>query len=165
MTLRRRPWLEVLLLRLATLYWAGQMFWLSSDSFQTSNSRALIEELTRALGLDLPSETLWAINTITRKSAHVAEYAIFSTLLYFSFLGRDRWTWDQRVARLSLLAACAYAMLDELHQGFSLYRGSSPFDFALDCFGAALGLSMVFACFRPTEAKRSGGERTESGVS
>lgn len=148
MTVRLGPRVRVVLLRLAALYWAGQMFWLSSDSFRSSNSREIIAKLTRMLGLDLSSETLLMLNTIARKSAHVTEYSIFSILLYFSFLGGDRPAWDQRAARLSLLAACAFALLDEFRQGFSLYRGSSPFDFALDCLGAVIGISMIFAGFR-----------------
>jgi VanZ family protein len=152
MTARRVPAFRVLLLRLVALYWAGQTFWLSSDSFRSSNSRAIIAELTRMLGLDLSSETLWLLNTIARKSAHVAEYAVFSILLYFAFRGGGRPVWDQRAARISLMAACAFALLDELHQGFSIHRGSSPVDFALDCLGAAMGISLVYGGFRALRA-------------
>lgn len=148
MTARWGPGIRTLLLRLAALYWAGQMFWLSSDSFHSSNSRAIIAKLARMLGLDLSGETLWALNTIARKSAHVVEYAVFSILLYFSFRGRDQLVWDPRAARLSLLAACSYAMLDEFRQGFSAYRGASAFDFGLDCLGAAVGISIIFAGFQ-----------------
>mgnify|MGYP005848588623 CR=1 FL=1 len=145
MTTPSQPGIRVVLLRLAAFYWASQIFWLSSDSFHSSNSRVIIAKLARMLGLDLSSETLWVLNTIARKSAHVVEYAVFSILLYFSFRGLDWPSWDQRAARMSLMAACAYAMLDEFRQGFSLYRGSSPFDFALDCFGATLGIAMIYA--------------------
>lgn len=148
MTAREGPGIRVVLLRLAALYWASQIYWLSSDSFHSSNSRAILAKLTRMLGLDLSGATLWVLNTIARKSAHVVEYAVFSILLYFAFLGRDWPAWDQRAARMSLMAACAYALLDELRQGLSIYRGSSPFDFALDCLGAAMGIWMIFAGFR-----------------
>lgn len=148
MTVMNGPGVRVVLLRLGALYWAGQMFWLSSDSFRSSNSRAIIAKLARMLGLDLSSETLWALNTIARKSAHVAEYAVFSILLYFSFLGGQGRGWDQRAARLSLFAACTFALMDEFQQGFSMYRGSSPLDFALDGLGAAFGISILFAGFR-----------------
>lgn len=135
-------------MRLAALYWAGQMLLLSSDSFRSSNSRAIIAKLTRMLGLDLSSETLWLLNTIARKSAHVAEYAAFCILLYFSLRGGGRSGWDLRAARLSLMAAWAFALLDEVLQGFSAYRGASVVDFGLDCFGAAIGMSLIFAGFR-----------------
>lgn len=148
MAMRRELGLRPMLLRLAVLYWAGQMLWLSSDSFRSSNSRAIIAKLTRMLGLDLSSETLWLLNTIARKSAHVAEYAVFSILLYFSFLGGGRSRWDLRAARMSLMTAWVFALLDEVLQGFSVYRGASVVDFGLDCFGAAIGVSLVFAGFR-----------------
>lgn len=148
MTARGGLGIRVVLVRLAALYWAGQMLWLSSDSFRSSNSRAIIAKLTRMLGLDLSSETLWLLNTIARKSAHVAEYAAFSFLLYFSFLDAGRSRWDLRAARMSLMGAWALALLDEVLQGFSVYRGASVVDFGLDCFGAAIGVSLVFAGFR-----------------
>lgn len=148
MKTRRGLSIRVVLVRLAALYWAGQMLWLSSDSFRSSNSRAIIAKLTRMLGLDLSSETLWFLNTIARKSAHVAEYAVFSVLLYFSLPRGARSGWDLRAARMSLLAAWAFALADEVLQGFSAYRGASSFDFGLDCLGAAIGMSLVFAGFR-----------------
>lgn len=148
MMTRRGLGIRVVLVRLAALYWAGQMFWLSSDSFRSTNSRAIIAKLTRMLGLDLSSETLWLLNTIARKSAHVTEYAVFCVLLYFSFLGGERSGWDLRAARMSLVAAWACALLDEVFQGFSAYRGASAHDFGLDCLGAAIGMSLIFASFR-----------------
>lgn len=42
MTARRGPGFRVALLRLAAVEWAGQLFWFSSDSFRSSNSRANI---------------------------------------------------------------------------------------------------------------------------
>lgn len=84
----------------------------------------------------------------------MTECAIFSILLYFSFLVGDQGTWAHRAARLSLLAACTFPLLDEFHQSFSMYRGSSPLDLGLDRLGAAVGISMIFSGLRAYRLNR-----------
>jgi VanZ family protein len=69
-------------------------------------------------------------DTVLRKGAHVAEYAILGVLLYRA-LGREA---------LALAAGIAYAASDEFHQRFVHGRHSSPVDVAIDAVGLALGM-------------------------
>jgi VanZ family protein len=69
-------------------------------------------------------------DTVLRKAAHIAEYAILGALLYRA-LGREA---------LALAAGIAYAATDELHQRFVHGRHSSPVDVAIDAVGLALGM-------------------------
>jgi len=69
-------------------------------------------------------------DTVLRKGAHIAEYAILGALLYRA-LGREA---------LALAAGIAYAATDEFHQRFVQGRHSSPVDVAIDAVGLALGM-------------------------
>jgi VanZ family protein len=101
---------RVLTLWLPVFVWAVVIFAFSS-----------IPSLSTGLGT-------W--DTVLRKSAHVAEYAILGALLYRA-LGREA---------LALAAGIAYAATDELHQRFVHGRHSSPVDVAIDAVGLALGM-------------------------
>jgi VanZ family protein len=69
-------------------------------------------------------------DTVLRKGAHLAEYAILGALLYRA-LGREA---------LALAVGIAYAATDEFHQRFVHGRHSSPVDVAIDAVGLALGM-------------------------
>lgn len=69
-------------------------------------------------------------DTILRKGAHVAEYAVLGALLYRA-LGREA---------LALGVGIAYAATDELHQHFVRGRHASPVDVAIDAAGIAVGM-------------------------
>ena len=101
---------RVLTLWLPVFVWAAVIFAFSS-----------IPSLSSGLGT-------W--DTVLRKGAHIAEYAILGALLYRA-LGREA---------LALAAGIAYAATDELHQRFVHGRHSSPVDVAIDAVGLALGM-------------------------
>ena len=69
-------------------------------------------------------------DTVLRKGAHIAEYAVLGALLYRA-LGREA---------PALAAGIAYAATDELHQHFVHGRHASPVDVAIDAVGLALGM-------------------------
>ena len=95
---------------LPVLIWAAVIFTLSS-----------IPSLSTGLGT-------W--DTILRKAAHLAEYAVLGGLLYRA-LGREP---------LALAVGIAYAATDELHQYFVRGRHASPVDVAIDAVGVAVGM-------------------------
>ena len=101
---------RVLTVWLPVFAWAAVIFALSS-----------IPSLSTGLGT-------W--DTVLRKGAHIAEYAILGALLYRA-LGREA---------LALAAGIAYAATDEFHQRFVQGRHSSPVDVAIDAVGLALGM-------------------------
>ena len=78
------------------------------------------------------STELWTWDTILRKLAHLAEYAILGALL------------DRALRRPQLVVAVAvaglYAVTDEVHQLFVEGRHGSPLDVAIDALGALLGV-------------------------
>ena len=100
---RISPWIPVVL-------WAAVIFTLSS-----------VPDLGTGLGT-------W--DTVLRKGAHVAEYAVLGALLYRA-VGREA---------PALAVGLAYAATDELHQHFVRGRHASPVDVAIDGVGVALGM-------------------------
>lgn len=117
---------------LATVAWAGEIFYLSTPKFGASLSLSLVTELLRSLHLNASAHTLHMLNALLRKSAHLTEYAIFSALLYGSLRGKNRWRWQPRVARWCVAAAAVYSLSDEFHQAFSPGRGASLIDCGID---------------------------------
>jgi VanZ family protein len=95
---------------LPVLIWAAVIFTLSS-----------IPSLSTGLGT-------W--DTLLRKAAHLAEYAVLGGLLYRA-LGREPF---------ALAVGIAYAATDELHQYFVRGRHASPVDVAIDALGVAVGM-------------------------
>jgi VanZ family protein len=95
---------------LPAVAWAAMIYALSS-----------IPDLSTGLGV-------W--DTILRKLAHTAEYAVLG-LLFARALERDL---------PAFLAAVAYAVTDEVHQHFVAGRHASPVDVAIDSVGVAVGV-------------------------
>jgi VanZ family protein len=72
-------------------------------------------------------------DTVLRKGAHLAEYAILGALLLRA-LGREA---------PALVAGIAYAATDELHQHFVRGRHASPLDVLVDSLGVAAGIVVL----------------------
>jgi VanZ family protein len=90
--------------------WAALIFALSS-----------IPSLSTGLGL-------W--DTILRKCAHTAEYAVLGALLLRARIG-----WPAALA-----IGIAYAASDEVHQRFVRGRHGSPVDVGIDTIGLLIGI-------------------------
>ena len=91
--------------------WAGLIFTLSS-----------IPDLGTDLGV-------W--DTILRKLAHTAEFAVFGALVYRAVNN----------APTAILLSSAFAATDELHQTFVTGRHGSPLDWVIDTVGVVLGVA------------------------
>jgi VanZ family protein len=98
---------------LPVVAWAALIFGLSS-----------IPSLNSGLGT-------W--DTVLRKLAHTAEFAVLAALLWRAL----------RNEVAALVVAVGYAATDELHQHFVRGRHGSPVDVAIDGIGAAIGLVLV----------------------
>jgi VanZ family protein len=70
-------------------------------------------------------------DTILRKCAHMAEFAILAILIARA-CGSVAW---------AFAGAVAYAATDEIHQLFVRGRHGSPVDVAIDAVGIAVGLA------------------------
>ena len=81
-------------------------------------------DLTSGLGL---------IDTIGRKIAHAAEYALLCFLWWRAFRERAP---SGRAALLAFALSVAYAATDEWHQSFVEGRNGTPLDVGIDAVGA-----------------------------
>jgi VanZ family protein len=107
------PASRALSLWLPVVVWAAVIFTFSS-----------IPSLSTGLGT-------W--DTILRKAAHMAEYAVLGALLLRA-LGREL---------PALFLGLTYAITDEIHQHFVEGRHASPVDVAIDGVGVAIGIFLV----------------------
>src|SRR3989442_7487259 len=114
--------------------WMGVMFWLSTDAGSAQQtSRLLMPVLTWLL----PGAThlqLDALHVLTRKAAHVTEYAILAAL-WFRALVRGHAGSAPTVAWGALAISVAWAFADEAHQSFVISRTASLRDVAIDSAG------------------------------
>jgi VanZ family protein len=92
---------------------------------------------------------LGSVDTVLRKGAHMAEYAILGLLLLRA-LGREL---------PALLGGIAYAVTDEIHQSFVRGRHASPIDVLIDTVGLALGIFLVRRFFQPRPVSDAGHAR------
>ena len=112
MTLTRvNAWLPV-------LFWAGVIFALSA-----------IPSLGTGLG---------AWDTVLRKLAHTAEYAVLGALVYRA----------SRNVPTAVLLSSAYAVTDEIHQTFVSGRHGSPVDWLIDTAGVLIGVTVATRVWR-----------------
>jgi VanZ family protein len=116
---RISPWIPVVL-------WAAVIFTLSS-----------VPDLGTGLGT-------W--DTVLRKIAHTAEYALLGALV---FRATRRPTAALLIASaLAFLITSAYAGTDEIHQTFVAGRHGSPVDWLIDTAGAAIGIAIAARIWR-----------------
>jgi VanZ family protein len=92
---------------------------------------------------------LGSVDTILRKGAHIAEYAILGLLLVRA-VGREL---------PALAIGVAYAITDEVHQHFVRGRHGSPIDVLIDTVGLAIGIFVVKGLLRPRPVSDPGHAR------
>lgn len=81
---------------------------------------------------------------IFRKIAHMAEYGVFSILLFRAW--QETFVVNiKKVFWICLVLSVGYAISDEFHQSFVPGRQGSPIDVFIDSAGALLGL-MFWKC-------------------
>lgn len=92
------------------------------------------------------------LDTLLKKSAHMAEYAILA-ILWQRALGMERkWGWG-----LALALTLLYAASDEYHQTFVPNRTGRALDVLIDGLGATVGLFLYrLRCRRRKPATSSG---------
>ena len=124
--------------------WMGIIFWLSTGTFSAAETSAWILPLLQAL---LPWATLSQLeflHWLGRKTGHVTEYAILAWLWQRAFFKSGPAGLPRSAQALSAFGlTVAYAIFDELHQGWTGQRTASPLDVGLDAFGGAGALTVV----------------------
>ncbi|HWZ99286.1 MAG TPA: VanZ family protein [Candidatus Dormibacteraeota bacterium] len=93
------------------------------------------------------ARTLHWLHTGIRKTAHIAEFGVFS-IVVFHGVRAERHGWRIQWAFLTLLVALGYAGLDEWHQSFVPLREARIGDVLIDCTGALLAQVLVWGYAR-----------------
>lgn len=112
----------------------------STDLMSAEHTSRFIGPFLRWFDPNVSDSTIGSVQLFVRKSAHLTEYGILAALLYRA-LRRSQ----QRVLRAAIVAfffAAICAALDEFHQSFVASRTGTPWDVAIDCVGALIGLSI-----------------------
>ena len=109
--------------------------WFSTGEFSAENTSRVLGPLFGWLFPRATEPELAALHAVTRKTAHVTEYAVLAAL-WFVALTRERGLSRPRAAWAALLVAIGWAILDELHQATVPSRTASAIDVALDSMGA-----------------------------
>jgi VanZ family protein len=119
------------------------MYYFSTDTFSSDNTRGLI---ATALGWIFPALSDNAIaraNYFARKAGHLLEYAILTALLFRAFRSDNLERWRLRWAVYSIMVVVCWALLDEYHQSFTRKRSGSAFDSMLDSAGGLAALALI----------------------
>lgn len=134
--------------------WMTLIFCMSAMPGDVSGAQSSMITQLLASGL-LPffqadAQTLYALETLVRKGAHMAEYAVLFLLLRASL----RLSGVRRSGFKALIMTVGYAATDEFHQRFVPGRGPSVIDVAVDACGALLAWGLSALVNRKKKEKR-----------
>jgi VanZ family protein len=115
----------------------------STGNFSAGNTSRIIGPLVLWLFPDTSPETLLTIHAITRKIAHLTEYALLGILAARAFRGSSREGLRERWFLASLVLVIVYALLDEYHQAFVPSRTGTIYDSLIDIAGGFAALLIV----------------------
>ncbi|MFQ5946994.1 MAG: VanZ family protein [Anaerolineae bacterium] len=135
--MRITPWIP-------PVAWMGVIFWLSTGSFSVEETGGWILPFLQRLFPWATISQLEFLHWLGRKTAHVTEYAILAWLWHRAFVKAGPSTFQKRAGVLSAFGlTVVYAIVDELHQGWTGQRGGSTADVVLDAFGGGAALVLI----------------------
>ncbi|MCP5043723.1 MAG: hypothetical protein GY944_22065 [bacterium] len=121
--------------------WALLVWGLGGEDLSLDNTSRILGPLIRWLLPGISEGASNQLQLVIRKTAHVAEYAVLSLLVFRALLA-GRGLPLQRSAITAFILATAFAAADETRQSFSITRLGSAWDVALDAGGAAVGIGL-----------------------
>ncbi|MCM3740240.1 VanZ family protein [Oceanobacillus luteolus] len=158
----RKPYLYWLL----PIIWMGIIFYSSATPYDNQDMKPLLGDLINFSfiepylegiyftynGSPVSLETHGAAGLVEffiRKSAHVLVFLILTLLFKYALGKTTDILWYKQII-LSFFLTAAYAIMDEIHQGFTPNRTPYAGDVVLDCLGAlgAIGILSIFKFFR-----------------
>ena len=142
---------------LPPLLWMAVMFVLSTDTFAAEQTGEVLWHVVSGLALPVTYEQYTLLHFLTRKAAHLTEYAILACLLLRAFRAGVVGTWHWRWATLSFVLVAIYAGLDEYHQAYTQYRTASVADSVLDMAGGLIALALRLNRRQPASLERHDG--------
>jgi VanZ family protein len=123
--------------------WLAFISFASSDSFSAGNTSRIIGPLILWLFPNTTPESLAVVHLVTRKLAHLTEYAILGFLAARAFRTSPHPAIRRRWFLISLALIVVYALLDEYHQSFVPSRTGSVFDSFIDMTGGLTALIIL----------------------
>jgi VanZ family protein len=117
---------------------------LSTDTFAAEHTGGVLWQVLSGLAPQVSYEHYTLLHFLTRKAAHLTEYAILACLLLRAFRANAAGTWHWCWAIISLLLVVGYAVLDEYHQTFTQARTGAVSDSVLDMAGGLLALTFLW---------------------
>lgn len=128
---------------LPLIAWMAFISFASTGNFSAGNTSRIIGPLVLWLFPDTTPETMLAIHGVTRKIAHLAEYALLGILAARAFRGSPREALRKRWFLVSLALVIVYALVDEYHQSFVPSRTGTIYDSLIDIVGGFAALVIV----------------------
>lgn len=130
---------------LAVVLWMTVIYAVSTDVGSSRNTARFIGPILRWFKPDVSQETIKAVQTVVRKTAHVVVYAVLALLTWRAQrVLSGRWKEWNEMEFWAIIAFCLfYAISDEAHQSFVSSRQGSPFDVMIDTAGAVAALLLV----------------------
>ena len=141
---RRRGWLRQGMYWLPPLLWMVVMFVLSTDTFAAEHTGDVLWHMVSGLAPQVIYEQYTLLHFLTRKAAHLIEYAILAGLLLRAFRAGVADAWHWRWATLSFVLVAIHAGLDEYHQAYTQYRTGAVSDSVLDMSGGLIALALLW---------------------
>ncbi len=134
--------------------WMGFIFWMSTGTFSSDNTSAVIEPLLLLLMPWLSSQRLDLIHELIRKCAHLTEYFVLGLLLFRAFRSGSAKTRMLRWTLSAGLVVLFYAASDEFHQSFVASRTPALHDVFIDFAGGVLAQGAAVLYHRLKSASR-----------
>jgi VanZ family protein len=120
---------------------------LSTDAGSSEHTESWLLPLFRTLAPWATPAQLEVLHWLTRRLAHLSEYAILAALWLRAFV-RGRNLTPRNAGLLALAISVAWALLDELHQSFVPSRSASIADVLVDTLGALVALTVAHVGWR-----------------
>jgi VanZ like family len=126
---------------LPLLIWLGVIFVGSTNIMSAEHTSRYIVPFLLWLKPGMSPHAIWIILVVTRKCAHVTEYAVLAVLLWRALRSVPALRTKTLMVFSAVLLGCAlFAASDEFHQTFVKSRTPSLRDVVLDVVGALLGV-------------------------
>jgi VanZ family protein len=139
---------------LPLLIWLGVIYVGSTNIMSAEHTSRYIVPFLLWLKPGMSPKAIWTILVVTRKCAHVIEYAVLALLLWRALRSVPILQTKSLLVFGAVLLGCAlFAASDEFHQTFVKSRTPSVRDVLLDVTGALLGL-LIGASFARSRSKK-----------
>jgi len=114
----------------------------STDAGSSEHTESWLLPFLKTLAPSATPGQVEALHWLTRRLAHLSEYAILAAL-WLRALTRGRGLSPRNAGLMTLAISVAWAALDELHQSFVPSRSASVADVALDTVGALIAVAIA----------------------